>query len=242
MHFAVHLGGDDDLVPIGEVLQSASEDLLTRAKGIDVGGIEEIDPQLEGFLDDRPAVFFVKHPFVYPTFRVPEPHATEADARHIHSSVSELRVFHVIFLSFHWVQSQDEPSKTCVATVRADMAFGQPAYNARCVMTSLSSVSVRPFSFALVRWNGSCSLFPPVISAATVMRLRSRGVNSFRSQTSPNKTSSVSATSFGAKSPNVFFIVLSLSELGMCSSLYSTHSRGPNCSAEALYPIFNDKG
>src|SRR5947208_3452716 len=88
-------------------------------------------------------------------------------------------------------------------------------------MTSFSSVSVRPFSFALLRWNGSCSLFPPVISAATVMRLRSRGVNSFRSQTSPNKTSSVSETSFGAKSPNVFFIVLSLFESGMCSSFDS---------------------
>jgi hypothetical protein len=50
MHFAVHLGGDDDLVPIREVLQSASEDLLTLPNGIDVGGIEEIDPQLEAFL------------------------------------------------------------------------------------------------------------------------------------------------------------------------------------------------
>src|SRR5436305_2332479 len=88
-------------------------------------------------------------------------------------------------------------------------------------MTSFSSVSVRPFSFALLRWNGSCSLFPPVISAATVMRLRSRDVNSFRSQTSPNKTSSVSATSFGAKSPNVFFILLSLFESGICSSFDS---------------------
>src|SRR6266571_4833094 len=88
-------------------------------------------------------------------------------------------------------------------------------------MTSLSSVSVRPFSFALLRWNGSCSLFPPVISAATVMRLRSRGVNSFRSQTSPNKTSSVSDTSFGTKSPNVFFILLSLFESGICSSFDS---------------------
>src|SRR5947209_8871278 len=88
MHFAVHLGGDDDLVPLREVLQSASEDLLTLPKGIDVGGIEEIDPQLEGFLDDRSAVFFVQYPFVKPMFRVPEPHATEADSRHIHSSVS----------------------------------------------------------------------------------------------------------------------------------------------------------
>src|SRR2546423_1440432 len=101
MHFAMHLGGDDDLVPIGEVLQSASEDLLTLPNGIDVGGIEEIDPQLEGFLDDRSAVFFVKHPFVNPMFRVPEPHAPEADARDIHSGVSWLRVFHVIFLSFY---------------------------------------------------------------------------------------------------------------------------------------------
>src|SRR2546430_17420097 len=121
MHFAVHLGGDDDLVPLREVLQSASEDLFTLPKGIDVGGIEEIDPQLEGFLDDRSAVFFVQYPFVKPMFRVPEPHATEADARHIHSGVSELRVFHVIFLSFPWVQSLDEPSKTCFATVSADM-------------------------------------------------------------------------------------------------------------------------
>src|SRR6059058_6246293 len=53
------------------------------------------------------------------------------------------------------------------------------------------------------------------------MRLRSRGVNSFRSQTSPNKTSSVSDTSFGAKSPNVFFILLSLFESGICSSFDS---------------------
>src|SRR5205814_3457691 len=42
-----------------------------------------------------------------------------------------------------------------------------------------------------------------------------------RSQTSPNKTSSVSDTSFGAKSPNVFFILLSLFESGICSSFDS---------------------
>src|SRR5690242_7542444 len=99
----MYLGGDDDLVPIREVLQSASEDLLTRPQGIDVGGIEEIDAQFEGFLDDRPAVFLVKHPFVNPTCRIPEPHAPKADARHIHAGVSELRVFHVIFLSFHYL-------------------------------------------------------------------------------------------------------------------------------------------
>ena len=44
-------------------------------------------------------------------------------------------------------------------------------------------------------------MLPLVISVATVIRLRSRFDNSVRSLTSPNKTSSVSETSFGAKSP-----------------------------------------
>ena len=54
MHFAVHLGGDDDHVPIREVLQAASEDLLTLSNRIDVGGMEEGGGQLEGFLEVAP--------------------------------------------------------------------------------------------------------------------------------------------------------------------------------------------
>jgi hypothetical protein len=88
LHFAIHLGGNDYLVQIREVLQSASEDLLTPPNGLDIGRIEEIDPQLEGFLDDRLAFFFVEHPLVNPTLRVPEPHATKADSRHVHSGIS----------------------------------------------------------------------------------------------------------------------------------------------------------
>src|SRR6266480_940271 len=57
-------------------------------------------------------------------------------------------------------------------------------------MTSLSSASVRPLSFALIRWPDSCSVLPPVINAATVIKLRSRLESSARSQTSPNRTSS----------------------------------------------------
>jgi hypothetical protein len=40
----VQLGRDHDLIAIGEVLQRAPEDFLTRPERIDVGGIEEIDP------------------------------------------------------------------------------------------------------------------------------------------------------------------------------------------------------
>src|SRR5947209_2032095 len=98
-HAAVYLGSDDDLVPIREVLQGTSEDFLTRPERIDVGGIEEVDPQFQGVLDDRPAVFLMQHPLVNPPFRIPEPHAPKADARHIHPGVPELGVFHVTFLS-----------------------------------------------------------------------------------------------------------------------------------------------
>jgi hypothetical protein len=68
----MHLGGDDNLIPIRRVFQTVSEDLLTRSIGVDVGGIEKIDPQLEGFLDDRLAAFLVTDPFVNPTLCVTE--------------------------------------------------------------------------------------------------------------------------------------------------------------------------
>ena len=69
------------------------------------------------------------------------------------------------------------------------------------MIASLSSDSVTPLVFAMPRWARSCSVLPLVINAAQVIRLRSRGASSGRAHTSPNKTSSVSSTSFGAKSP-----------------------------------------
>jgi hypothetical protein len=84
----MYLGGDNDLIPIGELLQSASEDFFTLANRINIGGIEEINPQLQGFLYDWAALFFIKHPFMNPTLGVPEPHTSEADARDIHTCVA----------------------------------------------------------------------------------------------------------------------------------------------------------
>ncbi len=83
-HFAMHLGGDDDLIPIREILQRASKNLLALANGINIGRIEEINPQLKRFLDDRPAILLVEHPLVNPTLRIPKPHTTQADARDLH--------------------------------------------------------------------------------------------------------------------------------------------------------------
>src|ERR1700712_731463 len=50
----------------------------------------------------------------------------------------------------------------------------------------------------------SCSVFPPAIRAAIVIRLRSRGDSPSRFHTSPNSTPSVREASLGAKSPTSF--------------------------------------
>src|SRR3954451_19629772 len=68
----------------------------------------------------------------------------------------------------------------------------------------MSSSSVTPLSFEYCRWKVSCSALPPVVSAATVIRLRARGDRCGRSHASPNSTSSVKCTRPGAKSPNIF--------------------------------------
>jgi hypothetical protein len=47
-------------------------------------------------------------------------------------------------------------------------------------------------------------MFPPVVKAATVIRLRSLGDSCGRVQACPNRTSSVKPTKTGAKSPKAF--------------------------------------
>jgi hypothetical protein len=71
--------------------------------------------------------------------------------------------------------------KISLATVMADIALGHPLQKAKWVIVSTSSASVTPFSLARCRWNWSCSVLPPAMSAATVTRLRSRFDNSSRS-------------------------------------------------------------
>jgi hypothetical protein len=42
-HPAIDLGGDDDLVATGEILDRAAEDFLAAPEGVAVRGVEEID-------------------------------------------------------------------------------------------------------------------------------------------------------------------------------------------------------
>ena len=43
----IDLGGDDHLVAAGQLVQCPAQDLFAGAVGIGVGGVEEVDPQLE---------------------------------------------------------------------------------------------------------------------------------------------------------------------------------------------------
>jgi hypothetical protein len=66
------------------------------------------------------------------------------------------------------VASRSQAPKTPLPTVVADIARGQHAWNARWMITSFSSTSVKPFSLPRAKWCVSCSVLPLVISAATV--------------------------------------------------------------------------
>ncbi len=57
-HRAVHLGREDDLVAPA-VREGLADDLLRLAPGVDIGGVDEVDPGVEGAVDDRDAVVVV---------------------------------------------------------------------------------------------------------------------------------------------------------------------------------------
>src|SRR4051795_3370437 len=108
-------------------------------------------------------------------------------------------------------------------------------------MTSVSSSSVAPLSFAYCRWKVSCSALPPVSSAATVTRLRSRGDSCGRFHTSPNSTSSVKCTSPGAKSPNIVWAPEG-SFWSAMSEFLSIYGRSVTAFAVQRTPVHGDLG
>lgn len=56
-----------------------------------------------------------------------------------------------------------------MARVTADIAFGQPTQNARCVIVSTSSSSVTPFLIAFGKWNRLAGCFALVAFANTAL-------------------------------------------------------------------------
>src|ERR1700730_1687954 len=68
-HPAIDLGCDDNVLAARELFQRAAKNFLGRAVGIYVGRIKEIDPELNGLLDQRPALFLIKRPWMSPAVR-----------------------------------------------------------------------------------------------------------------------------------------------------------------------------
>ena len=53
VHLAVDLGREDNVVPLSVALQGFAGDFLAPAQRVDVGRVEEVDPGVEGAVDDR---------------------------------------------------------------------------------------------------------------------------------------------------------------------------------------------
>jgi hypothetical protein len=91
-HRVEHLRGDHDLVAPGEFLDRPAENFLAGARRINIGVVEEVDPALEGALDERARSLLVEHPLA--PFRRAIGHATQAQFRHFHAGLAKAYEFH----------------------------------------------------------------------------------------------------------------------------------------------------
>ena len=115
----MHLGGDDNLVPPGKILDGASQNFLASAEAVDIGRIKEIDAQIQRSLDDGFAVFFVPRPFVYSAFGIAKAHAAEAQRRDIQIGIAEFHIIHSVFPYF-WVWGRREAPSFGVGDYRVN--------------------------------------------------------------------------------------------------------------------------
>ncbi len=95
-HLAVHLGGEHDLLaPAAPLREPAADDLLGHALAllppVDVGGVEEVDPQLQRAIHDRERVGFGR----FGT----EVHRAEAEPTDLQTCPTELDVAHAAKLA-----------------------------------------------------------------------------------------------------------------------------------------------
>ena len=95
---AVDLGRDHDLAAPRVLEQRAADDLLARAGGIHVGGVEEVDAEVERLLQERPARRLAEGPGVGAAVGLAVAHAAEAEARDVEAGAAELGVLHESFL------------------------------------------------------------------------------------------------------------------------------------------------
>ena len=94
VHPLVDLGRDHDLAAPRVVEQRPADDLLARSGRIHVGGVEEVDAEVERLLQERPARRLAEGPDVAAAVGLAVAHAAEAEARDVEAGAAELGVFH----------------------------------------------------------------------------------------------------------------------------------------------------
>ena len=93
-HRPVDLGGDHHLVPLGVFLQRLAGHPLALALGIDIGGVEEVDPGLHRTLEERQRRLLVQHP--RPPLGGAIGHAAQTQARNLQAGVAKANIVHRI--------------------------------------------------------------------------------------------------------------------------------------------------
>ena len=91
----VHLARQNDVFAgHAEVRQRGSDELLTGATRVHVGGVDEVDAQFECALDDRLGGGLVDGPLVRVGQHLPETHPTETQRGNHDVALAQLRAFH----------------------------------------------------------------------------------------------------------------------------------------------------
>src|SRR4051812_9293254 len=93
-HRTMDLGGDDHLVALGEIAQCPAVDLLARSGRIDIGGVEEVDAQLQRTLNEGPALLLAQGPRMVSPVGLSISHAAKAQARHFQAGPAEIHIVH----------------------------------------------------------------------------------------------------------------------------------------------------
>ena len=98
-HHAMDLGRDHHRLAAHVGLQKPAQHRLALAARVDIGGIEEIDAQIECLPQERFGFFFVQRPCLpsrqqFARGRATVGHASEADARNFESGMAKIDVFH----------------------------------------------------------------------------------------------------------------------------------------------------
>ncbi len=99
----IHLGGDNDFVPGNTArLDRVSKEFLARSVRVAVGGVEEVDAQVERMADHLRRLFLRQSPKVEILGSLSVRHTADADAADLDVRFAEFHVFHGIFLSVRY--------------------------------------------------------------------------------------------------------------------------------------------